>query len=314
MGGRKKKMDVSVVVLTYKRQDELLSTLETVFAQDPAPVDVVVVNNNPDDTGEIVRRSFPDVVFIDAGNNIGCEARNLAVAAAGGDIVITIDNDVHLFDSRTIARVAGFFERHPGAGCVNFKVLTPERVMSLRDWCHPRDHAVWSGMEFMTDHISEGASAFRKKAFTAVGGYYAPFFIGHEGPELNVRLMDAGYETWYSPDIEVTHYASKAARPGWRAYYYNTRNNIWLAYRHYPAFYALRYIAFYTSMMFFYALTAGHLAGFFRGLSAGVGGLGSIDRKVVSDSGYTRLRAIWSMKPSFSSKVRKHFASRQSYR
>lgn len=305
---------LTIAVLTYKRQDELLRTLESVFGQEYPDLEVIVINNNPDDTGSLLKKAFPAAIYLEMDGNKGCEARNAALTAAKGDIVITIDNDVCLKGRGAAAKVAEFFERNPKAACLNFRVFSPDGGLSLRDWCHPRDYAAWSGHSFQTDHISEGACAFRKGAFLSAGGYYAPFFIGHEGPDLCARLISGGWETWYSPDMEVVHNASKAARPDWRAYYFNTRNNIWLAYRHYPALYALKYTAFYTAMMFLYSIKAGHLKAFVKGLSHAVAGIGSMERRPLGNDSITRLADIRSHKPSLSSKIRKHLSSKQAYR
>jgi len=305
---------LSVVILTYKRQDELLRTLATVTSSDSRDIEVIVVNNNPDDTGEVLSQTYPLVRYIDTGGNIGCEARNIGVERASAEIVVTIDNDVRMKATGFVDNIIDFFNRHERAGCVNFKVLKPDGELSLRDWCHPREHNRWSGTEFQTDHISEGASAFRKKAFKAAGGYFAPFFIGHEGPDLGFRLMKQGYEIWYSPSIETLHYASVDARPNWRAYYYNTRNNIWLAYRHFPAVYATRYILFYSAMMFVYAVKARQINAFFKGMKEGMMHLTKLERIPLGKKSMTDLYSVYAYKPSLFSKVIKHIRSGQTYR
>ncbi|HBG45916.1 MAG TPA: hypothetical protein DDW94_02900 [Deltaproteobacteria bacterium] len=305
---------ITIAVLTYKRQDELIRTLESVFAQEYPEVEVIVINNHPDDTGALLKSVFPAARYIEMDSNRGCEARNVALRAATGDIVVTLDNDVCLKDRCAAGMVAEFFDLKPEAACLNFRVISPGGGLSLRDWCHPRDHDRWSCQVFQTDHISEGACAFRKEAFLSAGGYYAPFFIGHEGPDLCARLISDGWEAWYSPVIEVAHNASMAARPDWRAYYFNTRNNVWLAYRHYPALYALKYTVFYTAMMFVYSIRAGHLKAFLRGLSHAVAGIGSMERRPLGSECIVRLADIRSHKPSLASKIRKHLFSNQAYR
>ena len=305
---------LSVVILTYKRQDELLRTLATVSSADSRDIEVIVVNNNSDDTGEVLSQTYPLVRYIDTGGNIGCEARNIGVENASAEIVVTIDNDVHMKGAGFVDNIIDFFNRHERAGCVNFKVLKPDGELSLRDWCHPREHIKWSDSEFQTDHISEGASAFRKESFNKSGGYFAPFFIGHEGPDLGFRLMKQGYEIWYSPSVETLHYASLDARPNWRAYYYNTRNNIWLAYRHFPMFYAIRYIFFYSAMMFAYSLKAHQTKAYIRGLSEGFINLAKMERIPLEKKFMAELSSINAYRPSLFSKIIKHLRSGQTYR
>jgi GT2 family glycosyltransferase len=148
----------------------------------------------------------------------------------------------------------------------------------------------------------------------AAGGYYAPFFIGHEGPDLCLRLMKKGFSVWYSPEIEVIHYASAAARPDSRAYYFNTRNNIWLAYRHYPAGYAIRYMFFYTGMSFIYALKNRQIVPFAKGVIDAVRNIRHTDRFAISRDLYAKLKEITYFRPSVWRRIQKHILSRQAYR
>jgi GT2 family glycosyltransferase len=292
----------------------LLRTLERIYAQNVDGVEIIVVNNHHDDTDVILKNRYPEIKCLNIGGNKGCESRNIGIQNSRGDIVITLDNDVQIKSEGFVCKVKDFFRTHPFAGCVNFKVLRAEGGLSLRDWCHPRDYSQWSGIDFKTDHVSEGASAFRKDAFLRVGGYFAPFFIGHEGPDLGLRLIGQGFEVWYCPDIEVAHRASADARPSRRVYYYNTRNNIWLAYRHYPVLHAIKYITLYTGMAFFYSLKDLQLAAFAKGVIDGIRGVRGLERNVLNQEGLSRLEEIVAYKPSLLSRIGKHLLSRQRYR
>jgi GT2 family glycosyltransferase len=305
---------VSVVVLTYGRRDELVRTLASVERQSWPGLEVIVVSNNGDDTSQWLAVAFPRVRVIETGKNIGTAARNLGVKAAHGEIVLTLDNDVHLVGEDFVSRLVAFFSAHPASGCAVFRVLTPEGILSGRDWCHPREAAEWAEQPFETTHISEGASAFRKNVFEEVGGYDPDFFIGHEGLDLWARLHKAGYPVWYAPTLSVLHFASQTARPGERAFYYNTRNNLLLAHAHYPLGRMLRYAGVYTAMMLFYALRERRVGAFCRGVRDGVRMARVRRRRAFDGSQTARLGQLWRYKPSLLARVRKHLAMRQGYR
>ena len=107
--------------------------------------------------------------------------------------------------------------------------------LSRRDWCHPRDTS-WSEREFVTDYVLEGASACRREAFLAAGGYWPPLFIGHEGWDLAFRLINAGHDLVYTPTVRVHHMVDPSVRPSSRIYYTFTRNAVWVALRNHRRF------------------------------------------------------------------------------
>ena len=74
----------------------------------------------------------------------------------------------------------------------------------------------------------------RRSAFDEVGGWPGHFWYGHEGIDLSMRLLDAGWSLMYAADIEACHPATQATR---HAVFYrmNARNRVWLARRNLPA-------------------------------------------------------------------------------
>src|SRR5579872_6898260 len=86
---------ISVVVLNFRRQAELVHTLESIRAQTYHPREVIVVDNaSGDDTPDVVSREFPEVRVLALPENIGCAGRNRGVEAARGEWVVMLDNDV----------------------------------------------------------------------------------------------------------------------------------------------------------------------------------------------------------------------------
>lgn len=111
-------MRVSVIIVTYRRPADLDEALASVVAQRRAPDEVIVVAQ-PDDaatrpvveayaakTGGLVR-----LVRNDRGDALTI-ARNVGVAAASGDLLVFLDDDVVL-DPGYLGTLVGFFEEHP---------------------------------------------------------------------------------------------------------------------------------------------------------------------------------------------------------
>ena len=87
---------LSIIIVAYRSRDELgpcLASLPRALAG--APVEVIVVDNSPDDgAGELVRRDFPWVRYLAPGDNLGFgRGSNLGYREAAGDFVLFLNPD-----------------------------------------------------------------------------------------------------------------------------------------------------------------------------------------------------------------------------
>lgn len=267
-------------MLTYKRKDALRKTVASLLAIGDPLLDVLVVDNgnNADGTGDMLHAEFPAVVVIGSDNNAGVAGRNRGVAAASGEIVVTLDDDVRGITAVDLDRLRQTFAGDAKVGAVCFQVVRFD-TRETCNWCHHRAVETSAGLRFPTYEISEGAVAVRKSAFLAAGGYPESFFISHEGLELSYRLMNRGFGVLYDGRIVVEHEHELSGRPNWRRYYYDTRNLIWVAVRNQPWGFALRYVAKNLAAMAVYSIRDGFLPWWFKGVRDGVRGIGQHRRE-----------------------------------
>jgi GT2 family glycosyltransferase len=285
---------ISLAVLTYNRRDtlkELLLSLERIKAR---LGEIIVVDNHSEDgTEEMVRVDFPLVDLIRTEENMGATARNLGLQRARGDIVITMDDDIIGITAEDLDGLIFLFEQRPELGAVNFQVRD-YFTGSVCNWVHHRPAEKHSGREFLTYEITEGAVAFRKNALERVGYYPEYFFISHEGPDLAFRLMNQGYTVLYSPTVAVRHKHSSLGRKEWMNYYYDTRNQLWLATRNFPWSYSARYLARGLGSMLLYSLRDGYFRCWGRGIIDGLKGIQKAfeDRKTLRPETMEKIREI----------------------
>jgi GT2 family glycosyltransferase len=303
---------VSIAILNYQRRDALRQALEAARSQ-RHPVEILAVDNaSTDGSAEMVRDEFPDVRLVRLPDNVAAAARNVGVASAKGDIVVTLDNDVRFTTPDDVAAALAVFERYPRAAVVNFMIVGPDGHLCRRDWCHPRDAETWGETEFLTDYVLEGASACRREAFLAAGGYWPPLFIGHEGWDLGFRLLDAGHDLVYTPAVRVRHLVDDSARPSSRIYYTFVRNAVWVALRNLPRRAAAVIIARDLALVGFAAARAGHLAAYRRGVRDAFRGRHAAlaTRRPLGPDTRRRLAEIRRLKPGVLARVRRHLRER----
>lgn len=300
-----------MAILSYKREGALANTLASVQMQSYKPCEIIVVDNGSEDGIEdFVHRSFPGVRVVPLPKNIGTVARNRGVEQASGSIVVMLDNDVSFDSAFELQRIVNAFSRQPEADCIVFKVMNATgETLHVRDWCHPRSYLRFQDAEFETPYITEGACAFRREAFLRIDGYYEPLFIGHEGWDLALRLLDQGGRIVYNPAVRVRHAALRdSTRSNLRPYYYYTRNYIWIAARNYPLGSAVPFLLKYMGMMAYFSVRVGHLAAFGRGIRDGLAGLPTVwrTRKPFSKATGRTLRNLSRERPGLIAAWRRH--------
>jgi len=291
---------VSVVVLTYNRRDAVLTLLGELSAlQDPAVEVIVVDNGSEDQTAAAVAARFPGATLVALDTNAGVGARNRGLERARGDILVTLDDDMVEFTDEDLATLREVFAAEPRLAGVNFKVTWPgtDRV---RDWVHRHPVSAADG-SFPTYEVTEGAVAWRRAALDQVGLYREDFFISHEGLDLALRLLDAGWLIIYDGRLQVGHAHAAGGRKSWRRYYYDTRNLLWIAALHLPWRDAVPYLARGLSAMLVYCLRDGYLGTWLRAVRDGIGGLGPFRRQrhPISHSTRAFIRACDRHRPGF---------------
>ncbi len=299
-------MLISICILTYNRCDLLNELLESLSKIEYIPLEVVVVDNgSSDDTVSMMQSYEHKVTYIRNNTNIGVSARNIGLKNVHGSIVITLDDDVLGINDSHIRILVDKFTTSPRLGAVNFKVIDPS-TGKLCNWVHHRDPLTFSDKEFLTYEITEGAVAFRMEALRRVGFYAECFFLSHEGPDLALRMLDAGYDVIYSDRVSVLHYRSNLGRKNWLKYYFDTRNQFWLAARNFPVSYAAEYLFRGLCSMFVYSLRDGYPGYWLRAVRDGVRGVPDVlcDRKVLKAETMEKVRAIDSERPGLASLIK----------
>lgn len=219
---------IAAVVLSMgDRPDELSRALNTLLAQEGVTLDVVVVGN-----GWVPSGLPADVRSIALTENVGIPAgRNIGAAATEGDYLFFYDDDAALPARDALARLCEVFE-DPEVAVVQPRPADPAGRPAPRRWV-PRLRTGHGGRGGDIVVFWEGVCCIRRTAFEAVGGWPGHFWYGHEGIDLALRLIDAGWRLVYACTIEVTHPATPVTRHT-VFFRMNARNRVWVARRNLP--------------------------------------------------------------------------------
>lgn len=298
---------VTISVLTYNRSQLLEELIASLCELQYSSLEIIVIDNySRDGTEQMIQKYLPRVNYIRNDENIGVVARNIGLEKAEGDIVITLDDDVTGITDDDIANIINIFSAKPTISAVNFKVVDPAND-EIINWVHHCKVEDYHDMVFDTYEITEGAVAFSKKALDEVGYYSPHYFISHEGPDLAFRLLEAGYDVIYTGSVSVHHFTAEGGRENWRNYYYDTRNQFWLAGRNFPVSYSLVYLSRGLLSMLVYSLRDGYTKYWFKAVYDGLVGLKEVakERHVLSPNTMRTIKKIDAMRPSLIYLIRK---------
>jgi glycosyltransferase involved in cell wall biosynthesis len=215
---------VSVVVPTYNRRASLQRLLEALGRQ-TYPADrfevVVVDDGSTDGTAEMVRRlTLPYALrLLQPGHGGPSRARNLGVEAAGGTLVVFVDDDVVPVSALIAEHVASHREA-PEAVVIG--PMSPPGDWPRPAWVRWHEEGLQeqyqamlagkypcSPRQFYTANVS-----LPRARFLDAGGFDAAF-KRNEDLELAYRLDAVGAAFVFNPRADVLHYAAHTL-PGWR--------------------------------------------------------------------------------------------------
>lgn len=209
-------LSLSVVILTYRRDDALVETLSRLRrALGRSTYQLILVDNNADkEDRRALLDEFEDVVLVNEGYNMGVAAgRNKGISVSSGDVVFFLDDDALLeVGPDFLEDLTGRFEADPRLGVVAFRSFVgPDRIEDPIEFPHtdkskPRDIA------FDAFRFIGVAHAIRRSLLDQSGLYCPSFFYGMEEFDLSYRFLKLGYRIEYRPEFRVQHMKANAGR------------------------------------------------------------------------------------------------------
>jgi len=235
--------NVSFIILNWNGVNDTLECLQSVCEQDYPFYDVIVVDNDSSDNSvEIIKNEYPDVIVIEnqenlgyaGGNNVGLEF----AAREGLEYLFVINNDLVL-KKDCLSNLINDIEGYPKAGAIapiSFYYDRPEVVdfaggkiitVGTIKYIKKSHHEIEALQEpYLSDWLLGCAILIRKSVFDQVGGFDPRYFLLFEDSDWSLKVRRAGYDLMMSPKAWVYHKVSSSFKQTWSPtyFYYYTRN------------------------------------------------------------------------------------------
>lgn len=231
----------SLLIATRNRRAELLRTLEVMAPAFLPGNEVLVLDDASDDgTAEAVVASFPEVRLLRHAARTGyIAARNELLAAADGELAISLDDDAEIVTPGFLSCIAEHFGDHSRCGVAALRIFWGSSLPpgALETSEEPRRVQSFVGC----GHV------WRLEAWRSLPPYPAWFEMYGEEAFASYELLRSGWEVHYLSEILVHHRIEIASRPAaeraWR-YRRQLRAGLFLACLFHPRRLLPRHLAY----------------------------------------------------------------------
>ncbi|PYI48980.1 MAG: hypothetical protein DMF10_02830 [Verrucomicrobia bacterium] len=211
---------VHIVVLNWNGKPDTLECLTSLQSVSyPNRKIVVVDNGSTDGSEEAIKAAFPDVTFIQTGENLGyAEGNNVGIHHAmecGADFVFVLNNDTTT-DTDVVTALVAQAEKNPNAAILGPKIYFYERPDIINS--------------------AGGHLVLRLSVLREVGFFDRDFFLICEELDLCTRIRKRGFEILFVPEAKLWHKVSAAFDGNFSAVYcyYFFRNSLLYVWKNFP--------------------------------------------------------------------------------
>jgi len=224
--------EYSIVILCHNKSDYTRKCIESILTSVGADLELVVVDNgSTDDTPDMLQQMQGEydkkgwmLQVVRNGRNVGCcTGRNQGIAAATGQYLVFLDNDVMVKDTDWLTKMRSVLEQDSSHKMVGPKIIYPFEPYWIQcagvgiskngrvqfrgrgsDRTDPRFNE-----QVEVQCLISAAVMMDKALVDEIGGFDEWFNpIEFEDFDLCYRAREKGYKAVYTPEVEIYHWES----------------------------------------------------------------------------------------------------------
>jgi glycosyltransferase involved in cell wall biosynthesis len=201
---------VSIIIPCYNDFAYIESSVQSALEQTYSDKEIIVIDDGSDArTKEILKRIAPKITKLITQENQGVViARNIAIEAAKGDYILTLDSDDY-FEPQFLEKAIPVLQEQEKVGIVT------SWVSIINERGEPTGMFKPSGApasEAIFRNNAPGSILFRKICWKETGGYDPEMAKGNEDWEFNVSVCKNGWDIYVIPEILFNYRLKKSSR------------------------------------------------------------------------------------------------------
>lgn len=201
---------ISIIIPCYNDFAYIESSVQSALEQTYSDKEIIVIDDGSDArTKEILKRIAPKISKLITQENQGVViARNIAIEAAKGDYILTLDSDDN-FEPQFLEKAISILKEQENVGIVT------SWVSIINEQGEPTGTFKPSGApasEAIFRNNAPGSILFRKVCWQETGGYDPEMSNGNEDWEFNVSVCKNGWDIYVIPEILFNYRVKKSSR------------------------------------------------------------------------------------------------------
>ena len=210
MQGKAGELSFSIIIPTFERREVVVASVRALAGQTFAGACevIVVVDGSTDGTADALRSlDLPIALSVIEQANLGAaSARNRGAAAAAGEILLFLDDDMEadpeLLNQHAASHAAG---ADAVLGHIPLHPDSPRSFLAdaIAEWADNRPAAIAAAGEIGLFELLSGHISIRKAVFERLGGFDCAFTsggtYGDEDLDFGWRLLKGGYRVEFNP-------------------------------------------------------------------------------------------------------------------
>lgn len=231
-------MQLSVIILNYNVRyflEHCLKSVQKALQNIDAEI-IVVDNNSPDDSCQMVKNLFPEVILIENKENLGFpKGNNIGVQQANGMYICILNPDTVVAED-TFEKLLEFAQQKSDLGIIGCKLIdgtgnflpeskrgipTPWVAFSKTFGLYKLFPSIKRFQKYYAQHLDEnttgqvdilvGAFMFlRKETYMQLGGFDERYFMYGEDIDLSYAALKLNLKNYYYASTTVIHYKGES--------------------------------------------------------------------------------------------------------
>jgi GT2 family glycosyltransferase len=222
-------VNLSIIVLSYNTKDLTLACLNAIFSVyknelEEKEIELIVVDNASSDGSQQkisdIQLLIPNLKLIQSKINLGFgKGCNLGAKSAKGKYLLFLNSDTQIKDKGFVGMIK-FLDEHPKIGILGGKIENVDGSvqnsagkfyslfnLTLMLLGFERFGFLRSSPNFIkrVDWVSGACLMVGKNVFEKLSGFDEKLFMYIEDMEICYRAKNIGYETYFYPDIKLSH-------------------------------------------------------------------------------------------------------------